>query len=325
MSDPHPPAVDAADLRHVRSLLAVARRSSFSAAARELHLTQQAVSAHVQRLERSLGVRLLDRTTRSVRLTADGRRFVTDATRAVAALDELWDRTRRQGAGPTGTVRLGISTAAAHDLAPALVEATGRRHPGITVAVSEGAAGEVVERLESGAVDLALLLAPGRAAAARALDGWTVAAGSLAALVARTGPFGHRDRVGLEDLRPLALIVPKATLSPGLHEAATAFARAGAVPTTLAAMTSSAMPGAVYDGRAFALWPTVIPARYVPSGLVALPIEGPTPSVELRLLYRAGALGPAAGGVLAVARALWPPARPASGPDPDPDPDPDPP
>jgi DNA-binding transcriptional LysR family regulator len=113
MSGPHLPAVDAADLRHVRSLLAVAQRSSFSAAARELHLTQQAVSAHVQRLERSLGVRLLDRTTRSVRLTADGRRFVTDATRVVAALDELWDQTRRRGSGPTGTVPPGISNAAA--------------------------------------------------------------------------------------------------------------------------------------------------------------------------------------------------------------------
>jgi DNA-binding transcriptional LysR family regulator len=307
MSDPLSPAVDAADLRHVRSLLAVARRSSFSAAARDLHLTQQAVSAHVQRLERSLGVRLVDRTTRSVRLTVDGRRFAADAARAVAALDELWERTRRRGSGQTGTVRLGLSNAAGHDLAPELVEATGRRHPGIAIAVSEGAAGEGLGRLEAGAVDLALLLAPGRGADAGRFDGWTVSAGTVAALVARTGPLGRLHRVGPKDLRPLALVVPKAALSPGLHEAATAFAQQAAVPTTVAAMTGNAVPGAVYDGRAFALWPTVIPRRYVPSGLVALPVEGPTPPVDLRLLFRSRSLGPAAARVLEVARELWPP------------------
>ncbi|XIE77702.1 LysR family transcriptional regulator [Streptomyces sp. SBR177] len=61
------------ELRHLRSFLAVARERSLTGAGAVLHLTQQAVSAHVRHLERALGVALLVRTSRGVLLTAAGR------------------------------------------------------------------------------------------------------------------------------------------------------------------------------------------------------------------------------------------------------------
>ncbi|MBC8093772.1 MAG: LysR family transcriptional regulator [Pseudonocardia sp.] len=76
------------DVRHLRIFLAVARCGSFSRAAAVHGLTQPAVTAHIQRLERHFGVRLFNRTTRVVRLTDAGHRLVPLATRVVVVLGE---------------------------------------------------------------------------------------------------------------------------------------------------------------------------------------------------------------------------------------------
>ncbi len=72
------------ELRHLRAFTAVANHRSFTAAGRELLITQPALTRTVQQLEAALGVRLLERTSRSVQLTDVGRDFL-DRTRAVLA------------------------------------------------------------------------------------------------------------------------------------------------------------------------------------------------------------------------------------------------
>lgn len=75
------------ELRHLRAFSAVAGASSFTAASRELLITQPALTRTVQQLERALQVRLLDRTSRSVELTDAGRRFLTSAHAILGELD----------------------------------------------------------------------------------------------------------------------------------------------------------------------------------------------------------------------------------------------
>ena len=73
------------ELRLLRTFVVVAERRSFSRAADDLHIAQQAVSQHVKALERSLGVTLLRRTSRQVQLTAEGAVFLADTRRVLAA------------------------------------------------------------------------------------------------------------------------------------------------------------------------------------------------------------------------------------------------
>ncbi|KJY16248.1 transcriptional regulator, partial [Streptomyces sp. NRRL S-444] len=71
------------ELRHLRYLLAVAEHGSFTRAAEELHVSQPTLSQQIRQLERTVGVQLLDRTGRAVRLTDAGATFLPYARRAL--------------------------------------------------------------------------------------------------------------------------------------------------------------------------------------------------------------------------------------------------
>lgn len=94
------------DLNGIKLLLMVVRAGSFSAAARLLNVPSNRVSREVLRLEESLGVRLLHRTTRRLTLTTAGHAFVEQAGPAMDELDALWRKTGAQSDVPSGYLRV---------------------------------------------------------------------------------------------------------------------------------------------------------------------------------------------------------------------------
>lgn len=143
-------------LRQLRAFQAVAEAGSFTEAARRLHLTQSALSVLVRELEKELGVRLLDRHTRAVRLTDAGREFLPQVQRllqelesAVAGIAELRDKRR-------GTVRIAAPQMMACTLVPAAIAAYAVQHPNIRVRLADTAPEEMLGRLQGGEVDLAI-------------------------------------------------------------------------------------------------------------------------------------------------------------------------
>ncbi len=97
------------DLRQLRIFVAVAEQRSFTRAGEIVHLRQQSVSKSVRELELELGVELLERTTREVRLTAAGRVLLEEGKRALEVTDGAFARTREVGSGLAGTIRIGYS------------------------------------------------------------------------------------------------------------------------------------------------------------------------------------------------------------------------
>lgn len=115
MATPRPDPVsgiDALELRHLRHFVAVADARSFTRAADELHLAQQALSASIRRLEALLGVALFARTTRRVELTAAGEALLEPARATLAAAADAVDRVRLVRDGRSGRLTIGFSTAA---------------------------------------------------------------------------------------------------------------------------------------------------------------------------------------------------------------------
>src|SRR3954453_17331507 len=94
------------EARLLRYFLAVAGELNFTRAAEALGIAQPALSAQIRQLEAQLGVRLLERTTRSGQLTAAGRVVQEAGPAALAALGEVWDAARRAGRGEIGRLRV---------------------------------------------------------------------------------------------------------------------------------------------------------------------------------------------------------------------------
>lgn len=133
-----------AGLKGLEAALAVARRGSFRAAALELGMSTTALSHSIARLEAGLGVRLFNRTTRSVALTDAGRDFTQRLAPALAEIRAAMDGARSQRETPSGLLRLNASVQAGREIAP-LVLGFLRRHPEMQVdLVTEGRLVDIV-------------------------------------------------------------------------------------------------------------------------------------------------------------------------------------
>jgi DNA-binding transcriptional LysR family regulator len=133
-----------AGLKGIEAVLAIARRGSFRAAALDLGLSTTALSHVIGRLEAGLGVRLFNRTTRSVALTDAGRAFVTRVTPALAEIRAAIETARAQCETPSGTLRINASVQSGRAVAP-VVLAFLRRFPDMQVdLVTEGRLVDIV-------------------------------------------------------------------------------------------------------------------------------------------------------------------------------------
>ena len=152
------PASDV-DLNRVAVFLRVVELQSFTAAAEVLGLPKSSVSRSVARLEESLGVQLLQRTTRAIQLTEAGRLYFEQASRALSELEQAHETLSQLDARPQGAVRITApSDLGAQVLAP-LAARFVRRTPGITLEFL--LTGRLVNLVEEG-VDLAVRAGPMR-------------------------------------------------------------------------------------------------------------------------------------------------------------------
>lgn len=121
------------------AVLAVGRRGSFRAAALDLAMSTSALSNTIARLESQLGVRLFNRTTRSVALTDAGRRLIEQITPALGDIREALDAVRAQQGTPAGTLRINTFASAGREIIGPLVLECLRRFPQIRIdLVTEG-------------------------------------------------------------------------------------------------------------------------------------------------------------------------------------------
>jgi DNA-binding transcriptional LysR family regulator len=140
-------------LRQLRAFLAVAKHGSFSRAAEEVAVSQSAVSFAVQQLEGELGLRLLDRTTRQVRVTAVGETLAASGTRLLAELDTVLRELKDTGQQRQGRVVMACVPSVARGLMPGCVEYCAKKWPEIFFTVEDIAAKDVIAKVKRGDVE----------------------------------------------------------------------------------------------------------------------------------------------------------------------------
>lgn len=133
-------------LNELDAVLAIARRGSFRAAALELGLSTTALSNLIGKLERHVGVRLFNRTTRSVSLTDAGQTFVEQIRPAVRMLHDAMSVARSQVETPSGTLRINAFATGAREVLRPLLLRFLRRYPQVHIdLVTEGRIVDIVE------------------------------------------------------------------------------------------------------------------------------------------------------------------------------------
>ncbi|MEU3340851.1 LysR family transcriptional regulator [Streptomyces sp. NPDC002144] len=144
------------DLRQMEVVVAVAEEGGFTAAARRLHVVQSAVSGTVRELEKELGIRLFDRTTHRVTLTAAGEEFVPAARAALRAAEQAREAAAAARGELRGRITVGTMQGVWADLHRALA-ALRAEHPRIVVRLRQAAVVDIRQALREGSVDLAVV------------------------------------------------------------------------------------------------------------------------------------------------------------------------
>jgi DNA-binding transcriptional LysR family regulator len=143
-------------LRQLRAFLAVARRGSFTRAAEDVALSQSAVSLSVRQLEKELGLKLLDRTTRQVQLTAIGSTLVATGSRLIDELDATLRELRDIGEQHRGRVVMACVPAVARSLMPKCVVYCADKWPSISLSIDDSAASEVIRKVARGEAEFGI-------------------------------------------------------------------------------------------------------------------------------------------------------------------------
>jgi DNA-binding transcriptional LysR family regulator len=121
------------NLSQISTFVAVAEAGSFRSAADQLCISPPAVSARIQQLEQTLGVRLFNRTTRSVSLTAEGKRLLGTSTQALSELTRMTSQLKNEAALATGRVHLATMVSISSTILPGLLHEFASQHPGLIV------------------------------------------------------------------------------------------------------------------------------------------------------------------------------------------------
>lgn len=146
----------------LRSFIAVADCGRFHKASEQLGISQPTLSLHVRDLERQLKVPLIHRTTRSLRVTAEGQMLLARAKRIMAELSAAVLEVKEQVKLERGRVVIASVPTLASDPLPRILIAYKERFPGITISLLEEDASAVAQRVEAGLADFGLMARPDR-------------------------------------------------------------------------------------------------------------------------------------------------------------------
>ena len=191
------------DLRQLTTLVAIADHGSFSAAARALYTVQSNVSGHIARLERELGVTLVDRQRGG--LTDDGVAVVERARRVIHELDDIAADMASRGDEVRGETRLGVIGTTARWLLPQLLSEVGKLHPGVHITIHEGNTTNLLPRLVGSQLDAVIVHLP---VDDPELTVEPLFAEDLLLLAHNRHPLAQHDVIHLADLGHEPLLLP---------------------------------------------------------------------------------------------------------------------
>ena len=274
-------------LRQVRYFAAVAESGSISQAARQLSVSQSAVTEAVKELESDIGAALLERSGRGIALTHRGQMFLRHASRILEAVADA-RRTLPGDDSPAGELHLGASSVVAGYILADLLARFRRAYPGVAVEAFEDSPEYLEHLLINGELDVAVMVVS-RLREAAALEARTIEESSYRLWLPLGHPLASAKTISLADVaaeRHIMLSLDE------IHETAEAFWRDHGLRPTVAFRTRSveAVRSVVATGAGVAVLPDLV---YRPWSLEGDRIEAramvePLPPVRVGVVWRRG-------------------------------------
>lgn len=268
------------------SFVAVAEELHFGRAAERLCMTQPPLSRNIQQLERELETQLLDRSSRSVRLTPAGHAFLHDARNLLHEAENAALSVRRVTSGEAGVVRIGFTATSAYEVLGGLLETARTRLPHVDVLLRELVTRDQLEQLSAGALDLGLIRPPASRPELRSRP--LVTEPLLAALPQGDPLAEHPGTIPLRELDGRDMVMYSPTEARYFHELLVSIFRgAGVVPRYRQHVSQiHTMLALVQVGLGVALVPAAA-ARLRLEGVSFRDVELTEPDpVELHLAWR---------------------------------------
>lgn len=271
-------------LRQLQYAAAIAETGSFRKAAEACRVAQPSLSAQVAELERGLGVALFERDRRRVLVTPAGAALLERARRMLIEADDLVEAARRMSDPRVGTLRIGVLPTISPYLLPEVLPALRAAYPRLTVLWAEDRTAALVEQVQRGALDAALLALEAELGdlehATLGRDPFVVAA-----------PRGHRLAQGTGPIDPSALADERVLLLEDGHclrdQVLSFCARVQAEEQSFRATSLTTLVQMVLGGAGVTLLPKLALATENRRGeLVVRTLTPPVPQRTLALAWR---------------------------------------
>ena len=269
-------------------------------------MTQPPLSRQVQVLERIVDAPLLERTSRSVRLTPAGRNFLPEAKRILKLAESAAQVARRVAMGKTGSLKIGFTAAAAYGYLPDLIAACRKRLPEVDFSLKEMVSGDQLEALETGQIDAGLLRPP---VARPELITRRVVAEALLAAVPKRHPLASKRAISIADFDSQPFVMYSPYESRYFHDLLVAqFARAGILPNYVQHLSQiHSILAMVRAGLGLAIVPAAATSLNIADvKLRPLELRSKTPA-ELLLVWRRNFENPLLPSLIEIAGRLVPP------------------
>ena len=288
------------ELRQLRYFVTLAEELHFGRAAAREHIVQSALSQQVQRLERELGVRLLERSTHHVSLTTAGAVFLVEARQILAHVARA-AVIARTATGASPTLRVGIIDSS-YDSMPQILHEVQARHPGLVIHQVEVGVPDQYQQLIDGRLDVGI----GRAALAPPqVASHLFRRDPLGVLVPRDHRFAELDAVPVAILAREPLLLAEEARAPEFNQFTIEMCRAaGFTPTVYEGTVESIRAAAdlVAQGRCLYCVPSSCIAAL--PGTIWRPLTEPASYYPWSVLWRAEDLSPYVRAIVSCARSM---------------------
>lgn len=204
------------ETRHLEIYVALVDEGSFSKAAQKFYISQPALSQQISRLEKELGAKLIDRGARQLTQTAVGKRFYVECKKLLACALDIEQLFSDGQHGRLGRVRLGLAPSLRYGRMPSIVKKFTDAHPNVEANLFFEPTSQLVEMLECGQIDLAIMLTEPE------LDGLTsklLFSDRYVVVVTDDHPLANEKKVSFRQLRGERLISIPRMNAPENHDA----------------------------------------------------------------------------------------------------------